>query len=47
VTGRLITARELADRLGVTAETVPRWARRGELPAIKLPLARSASASRT
>jgi excisionase family DNA binding protein len=34
---RLLTARELADRLGVSAETVLRWTRRGELPAIKLP----------
>jgi excisionase family DNA binding protein len=37
VTGRLLTARELADQLGVTAETVLRWTRRGELPAFKLP----------
>jgi excisionase family DNA binding protein len=37
VTGRLLTAREVADRLGVTAETVLRWTRRGELPAFKLP----------
>lgn len=34
---RLLTARELADRLGVNRETVLRWYRRGELPAIKLP----------
>jgi excisionase family DNA binding protein len=37
VTGRLVTARELAEHLGVSAETVLRWTRRGELPAIKLP----------
>ena len=37
VTGRLLTARELGDLLGVSAETVLRWTRRGELPAIKLP----------
>jgi excisionase family DNA binding protein len=37
VTGRLLTAREVADRLGVSAETVLRWSRRRELPAIKLP----------
>lgn len=35
--GRLLTARELADTLGVSAETVLRWTRRGELPAIRLP----------
>lgn len=34
---RLLTARELADRLGVSTETVLRWTRRGELPAIRLP----------
>lgn len=37
MTGRLLTAREVADRLGVTAETILRWTRRGELPAIRLP----------
>ncbi len=37
MTGRLITARELADTLGVSAETVLRWTRRGDLPAIRLP----------
>jgi prophage regulatory protein len=37
LTGRLLTARELAEQLGVSAETVLRWHRRGELPAIKLP----------
>jgi excisionase family DNA binding protein len=35
--GRLLTARELADYLGVSPETVLRWTRRGELPAIRLP----------
>ena len=34
---RLLTARELAERLGVDTETVLRWTRRGELPAIRLP----------
>jgi excisionase family DNA binding protein len=34
---RLLTARELADMLGVSTETVLRWWRRGELPGIKLP----------
>jgi excisionase family DNA binding protein len=37
VTGRLRTAREVADLLGVSSETILRWIRRGELPAIKLP----------
>lgn len=34
---RLLTARHVADLLGVSAETVLRWTRRGELPAIRLP----------
>jgi excisionase family DNA binding protein len=33
----LLTARAVADLLGVSAETVLRWTRRGELPAIRLP----------
>jgi excisionase family DNA binding protein len=37
VTDRLLTAREVADRYAVTAETVLRWTRRGDLPAIRLP----------
>jgi excisionase family DNA binding protein len=37
VTGPLLTAREVAELLGVHAETVLRWARRGQLPAIRLP----------
>ena len=37
VTSRLLTARDVADLLGVSAETVLRWTRRGELPAIRLP----------
>jgi excisionase family DNA binding protein len=37
VNGRLLTAREVADLLGVSPETVLRWTRRGELPAVKLP----------
>jgi excisionase family DNA binding protein len=34
---RLLTAREVAGTLGVCAETVLRWIRCGELPAIRLP----------
>jgi excisionase family DNA binding protein len=34
---RLLTARDLADRLGVSVETVLRWTRRGDVPAIRLP----------
>lgn len=33
----LLTARQVADLLGVSAETVLRWTRRGDLPAIRLP----------
>lgn len=33
----LLTARVVADTLGVSAETVLRWTRRGELPALRLP----------
>jgi excisionase family DNA binding protein len=32
-----LTAREVADVVGVSSETVLRWTRRGELPAIRLP----------
>jgi excisionase family DNA binding protein len=35
--GHLLTAREVAELLGVSTETVLRWTRRGELPAIRLP----------
>ena len=34
---RLLTARAVADRLGVSTETILRWVRCGELPAIRLP----------
>jgi excisionase family DNA binding protein len=37
VSERLLTARELAAYLDVSPETILRWTRRGELPAIKLP----------
>jgi excisionase family DNA binding protein len=33
----LLTTREVAELLGVSTETVLRWVRRGELPAIRLP----------
>jgi excisionase family DNA binding protein len=36
VTGRLLTAREVADRLGFTVETVLRWTRDGRLRAVRL-----------
>jgi len=34
---RLLTARIVADKLNVCTETVLRWIRNGELPAIRLP----------
>lgn len=34
---RLLTARAVADRLNVCTETILRWIRNGELPAIRLP----------
>jgi excisionase family DNA binding protein len=34
---RLLTARQVAERLGVSAETVLRWTRRGQVPAFRLP----------
>ena len=34
---RLLTAREVAELLGVSTETVLRWTRAGDLPAIRLP----------
>jgi excisionase family DNA binding protein len=37
LTGRLLTARDVAERLGVSPETVLRWTRRGDLPAFRLP----------
>lgn len=37
MTGPLLTAREVAELLNVSAETVLRWTRRGNLPAIRLP----------
>jgi len=37
MTGQLLTARHVAELLGVSAETVLRWTRRGELPAFRLP----------
>jgi excisionase family DNA binding protein len=37
MTERLLTARELAELLSLSSETVLRWTRRGELPAFRLP----------
>jgi excisionase family DNA binding protein len=37
VTARLLTAREVAGLLGVSTETVLRWTRRREVPAVRLP----------
>ena len=33
----LLTAREVAELIGVSTETILRWTRAGKLPAIKLP----------
>jgi len=35
--GQLLTARQVAELLGVSTETVLRWTRRGDLPALRLP----------
>jgi excisionase family DNA binding protein len=37
MTDHLLTARAVASQLAVSPETVLRWVRRGELPAIRLP----------
>lgn len=37
MSGPLLTARAVAELLDVSAETVLRWTRRGELPAVRLP----------
>lgn len=36
MTGQLLTAREVAGQLGLSIETVLRWARDGRLPALQL-----------
>lgn len=33
----MLTARDVADRLAVSTETILRWTRNGDLPAVKLP----------
>jgi excisionase family DNA binding protein len=37
MTGRLLTARSVAGLLDVSAATVLRWTRAGDLPAVRLP----------
>jgi excisionase family DNA binding protein len=37
VNDRLLTARELAEQLGVSTETILRWTRAGALPGFRLP----------
>jgi excisionase family DNA binding protein len=37
MTATLLTARAVADHLDVSTETVLRWTRRGDLPALRLP----------
>jgi excisionase family DNA binding protein len=37
MTGPLLTARVVAELLDVSPESVLRWTRRGDLPAIRLP----------
>ena len=37
MTARLLTARDVAELLGVSSETILRWSRTGKLPAIRLP----------
>jgi excisionase family DNA binding protein len=34
---RMLTAREVADQLNLSTETVLAWVRRGDLPAFRLP----------
>jgi excisionase family DNA binding protein len=36
ISGRLLTARDVAARLSLSAETVLRWHRRGDLPGVRL-----------
>ena len=37
MTGRLLTARNLADHLGLSPETILAWTRSGDLPGFRLP----------
>ena len=37
MSGPLLTARQVAELLGVSTESVLRWTRSGKLPAIRLP----------
>ncbi len=34
---RLLTAREVAEMIGVSSETILRWTRRGAIPGFRLP----------
>jgi excisionase family DNA binding protein len=36
MTGNLLTARQVAERLGVSSETVLRWTRQGRLPGYRI-----------
>jgi excisionase family DNA binding protein len=36
VTGRLLTGRAVAERLGVSPKTILRWALNGQLPSVRL-----------
>lgn len=36
MTGRLLTAVQVAEQLGLSAETILRWTRAGKLPAVRL-----------
>lgn len=37
MSGRLLTAREVADLFGVSTGALLRWTRAGQVPAVKLP----------
>jgi excisionase family DNA binding protein len=37
VSGPLLSARQVAEQLGVSTETILRWVRAGKIPAVRLP----------